>query len=175
MRYLALDLGERRIGLAVGDDESRLATSLRSIQRRGGDADIEAIRAVIRAEEVDALVIGLPLTMRGEEGPQATRTRAFGERIAASLGVPHEYIDERLTSRQAERYRGRGRFDVDSAAAAILLQHRLDRRERTGQDGSGATRTGAPAPASRGTTPTGAPAPNAAPGSHGRHDEGGRD
>ena len=129
-RYLALDLGERRIGLAVGDDAGGIARPLRSVRRRGGEADFAAVRPVARAEAVDALLFGLPLTLRGEEGHEARRARELGERIAGALGLPFEFADERLTTRQASRYaRGRG-FDIDAAAAALLLQSHLDRRRR---------------------------------------------
>lgn len=130
MRYLALDLGERRIGLAVGDDEAGLARALPTLHRRGGDADIAALRAIAGAEEVEALVVGLPLTLRGEEGPQARRTRALGEGIARALGLPLEFVDERLTTQHAERFRSGRRFDVDAAAAALLLQQHLDQQTR---------------------------------------------
>jgi len=118
VRYLALDLGERRIGLAVGDDEA-------------GVARLDVLRRVIQDEGVQVLLIGLPLTLRGEEGPQATRTRTHAERLATDLGMPLEYRDERLTTSAAERYRSGKRFDIDSAAAAVLLQDRLDERRRT--------------------------------------------
>jgi putative Holliday junction resolvase len=131
MRYLALDLGERRIGLAVGDDQAGLATPLRSVRRRSRDADIAAVRAAARAEGVEALVFGLPITLRGEEGSQAEKARALGERIAEELGLPFEFADERLTTAQANRYRSGSSFDVDAAAAAILLQGHLDRRRRS--------------------------------------------
>ncbi len=131
-RYLALDLGERRIGLAVGDDAAGIATPLPSLRRRSHDADADALRAVVRAEGAEALLIGLPLTLRGEEGPQAGRARALGERLAAELGLRREFLDERLTTSAAERLRTGRRFDVDSAAAALLLQQHLDRARRRG-------------------------------------------
>jgi putative Holliday junction resolvase len=131
VRYLGLDLGERRIGLAVGDDAAGLATPLRSVRRRGGEADVAAVRAAAQAERVDALVFGLPVTLRGEEGPQARRARELGQRIAAELGLPFEFVDERLTTAQASRYRSGRNFDLDAAAAAILLQDHLERRRRS--------------------------------------------
>ena len=127
-RYLALDLGERRIGLAVGDDAGGLATPLPSLRRRSHRADVDALRATVRDERAEVLLIGLPLTLRGEEGPQAGRARSLGERLASDLGMAHEYLDERLTTSAAERLRSGRRFDVDSAAAALLLQQHLDRR-----------------------------------------------
>jgi len=131
VRYLALDLGERRIGLAVGDDEAGVARALPSLDRRSRQRDLDVLRRVIRDEGVHVLLIGLPLTLRGEEGPQAVRTREQAERLAGDLGLPLEYRDERLTTSAAERYRSGKRFDIDSAAAALLLQDRLDERHRS--------------------------------------------
>ncbi len=126
-RYLALDLGEKRIGLAVGDDAAGIARPLPSLRRKTNLADTRALRAVVDDEEVEMLLIGLPLTLRGEESHQAARARALGERLAAELGLPREYADERLTTSAAERLRTSRDFDVDSAAAALLLQQYLDR------------------------------------------------
>lgn len=117
-RYLALDVGERRIGLAVGDEGGGIARPLRTLERRGTDADVAAIGDIARREEVSALLIGLPLTLRGEEGPQAARVRRFAE-ACARLGLPVELYDERYTTSEAAL---RGADDVDAGAAAILLE-----------------------------------------------------
>lgn len=130
MRYLALDLGERRVGLAVGDDEAGIARALPALTRRTREADLDVLRRVIRDEGVQMLLVGLPLTLRGEEGPQAARVRAQAERLRADLGLPLEFLDERLTTKAAARYRTGRRFDVDSASAALLLQGRLDAGRR---------------------------------------------
>jgi putative Holliday junction resolvase len=130
VRYLALDLGERRIGLAVGDDLAGVARALPALHRRTRESDVNALRRVIQDEGVEVLLIGLPLTLRGEEAAQAGRTRALAERLGADLGLPLEFRDERLTTKAAERYRTGKRFDVDSAAAALLLQDRLDEARR---------------------------------------------
>ena len=114
----------------MGDDAGGIARALRTLRRRGGEADLAALRAFARAEEVDTLLFGLPLTLRGEEGHQARRARELGERIGRALGLPFEFADERLTTRQARRYASGSEFDMDAAAAAILLQSHLDRRRR---------------------------------------------
>ena len=124
MRYLALDVGDRRIGLAVGDVEGGIARALRTLRRRSVEADVAAIGDVARREEVAALLIGLPLTLRGEDGPQATRVRRFAD-ACASLGLPIELYDERFTSAEAVR---RGAPDVDAGAASILLEDFLGTR-----------------------------------------------
>ncbi len=123
-RYLALDVGERRIGLAVGDEGGGIARPLRTLRRRAIDADLAAIGDIVRKEGVSALLIGLPLTLRGEEGPQAARVRRFAD-AASSLGLPVELYDERFTSSEAGL---RGARDLDAGAAAILLEDFLGRR-----------------------------------------------
>lgn len=123
-RYLALDVGDRRIGLAAGDEAGGIARPLRTLRRRGAAADVAAIGDIARREEVSVLVIGLPLTLRGEEGPQAARVRRFADACAA-LGLPVELYDERFTTSEAGL---RGAPDVDAGAAAILLEDFLRRR-----------------------------------------------
>ncbi len=118
MRYLALDVGDRRIGLAVGDEEGGIARPLRTLARRGLDADVGAIGDVVRREEVTALLIGLPLTLRGEEGHQAARVRRFAD-ACARLGLPIELCDERFTTTEGAL---RGATDPDAGAATVLLE-----------------------------------------------------
>ncbi len=123
-RYLALDVGDRRIGLAVGDVGGGIARPLPTLQRRSVVADLEAIRRILRKEEVSALLIGLPLTLRGEEGPQAVRVRRFAD-ACGELGLPVELYDERFTSAEAVH---QGARDVDAGAAAVLLEDFLRSR-----------------------------------------------
>jgi putative Holliday junction resolvase len=119
VRYLALDVGDRRIGLAVGDDAFGLSRALPTLRRsRRLAADIERVASIARGEEVDALVIGLPLTLRGEEGTQAERVRRFAAALAAT-GVALELYDERNTTVEAVR---RGEPDPDAGAARVLLE-----------------------------------------------------
>ncbi len=123
-RYLALDVGERRIGLAVGDVGGGIARPLRTLVRRALAADVAAIGEVARKEEVTALLIGLPLTLRGDEGPQAARVRRFADPLAR-LGLPIDFHDERFTTAEAE---SQGATDRDAGAAAILLEDFLRSR-----------------------------------------------
>ena len=145
-RLLGVDLGERRVGLAIGDDDGSAARALSTLRRgRDPDADALELAAVIDAQAVDALVVGLPLEASGDEGPQATLTRAWGETMAKRLGLPVTYRDERFSSQLAEARigpmrRGRSggppsktqrdayRARVDREAAAIILQDELDTR-----------------------------------------------
>ena len=126
MRILALDHGEARCGCAVSDPSGTLATPMGAIERpdtRRGVARLAALADELRAE---LIVVGLPLTLAGEEGPQAARAREFAERLRARVRVPVELYDERLTTRMAKA--GGGSSDPDSRAAAHLLEGYLAAR-----------------------------------------------
>ena len=126
MRILALDHGEARCGCAVSDPSGTLATPMRALARpdtRRGLARVAALADEMRAE---LIVVGLPLTLAGKEGPQAARAREFAERLRARVRVPVELYDERLTTRMAEA--GSGSSDPDSRAAAHLLEGYLAAR-----------------------------------------------
>jgi putative Holliday junction resolvase len=125
VRYLALDVGDRRIGLAVGDDAFGITRALPTLRRsRRLSTDIERIAAIARGEEVGALVVGLPLTLRGEEGQQAERVRRFASSLQPT-GLPVELYDERYTTAEAQR---RGAEDDDAGAARVLLEDFLSTR-----------------------------------------------
>jgi putative pre-16S rRNA nuclease len=131
VRYLALDVGDRRIGLAVGDDAFGLTRALPTLRRsRRLDADIERIASIARGEKVGALVIGLPLTLRGEEGPQAERVRRFASSFEPT-GLPVELYDERNTTLEAVR---RGAEDPDAGAARVLLEDFLSTKRAPAAD-----------------------------------------
>ena len=145
-RLLGIDLGERRIGLALADPDGSSARPLATLRRgRDLDSDVAALRAVVDAEAIDELIVGLPLEASGTEGPQATLTRAWATEIERRLAIPVGYRDERLSSHLAETRLGpmkRGRSGgppsktqrdayrarVDREAAAIILQDELDTR-----------------------------------------------
>jgi putative pre-16S rRNA nuclease len=128
VRFLALDVGDRTIGLAVGEETFGLARPLQTIRRRGIAADLATLRDIVSGEQVDGLVIGLPLNLAGEVAHQAARVRAFAE-SARSLGIPIELADERFTTAEAAR---RGATDLDAGAATVLLEDFFaERRRRT--------------------------------------------
>jgi putative Holliday junction resolvase len=135
MRIIGLDHGSRRIGLAIGDLETRLAFSRPALQRTNLASDLEAIQRMADDEDASTLVVGLPRNMDGSEGPQAQAARAFGQRLAAG-GLDVVFQDERLTSWQAAEQLGprRGRErrsgELDSAAARLILQEYLDAQPR---------------------------------------------
>jgi putative Holliday junction resolvase len=136
LRTLALDYGEARIGVAISDPMGIVAQPLETIATRRGDAAALArIVAIVKAQEVGQIVIGLPLHMSGRSGPEVARTNTFGERVRQRTGVPVEYLDERWTSREAERMlddagvsRKKQRGRVDPIAASLLLRTWLELR-----------------------------------------------
>ena len=128
MRVLALDHGEARCGCALSDPSGTLATPLEAVERPDSRRGLASLARLVSEREVERVVVGLPLTLAGEEGEQAARARAFAERLGARIPVPVELYDERLTTRQAER--SGGSADADSRAAAHLLEAWLA-KERT--------------------------------------------
>ena len=126
MRILALDHGEARCGCAISDPSGTLATPITAIERpdtRRGLARVAALADELGAELV---VVGLPLTLAGDEGAQASKAREFAARLRSRVAVPVELYDERLTTRMAEA--GGGGSDPDSRAAAHLLEGYLAAR-----------------------------------------------
>jgi putative Holliday junction resolvase len=129
-RTLALDVGERRIGLAISDEEGMLATPLGVLERRSFAEDVARLATIVREQRAERLVVGLPRTLAGEIGPQARRVLRWAERMGRALGLPLEYWDERFSTLEAaERLahrRPRRRPPLDAAAAAVILQDYLD-------------------------------------------------
>ncbi len=133
MRILALDFGQRRIGVALSDALEITAQPLGVIERSGAAADLQAVGKLIASHAVECVVIGLPLTLKGEQGPQAQRALAFGEALKRIISVPIEWVDERFTTAQASRaLREAGqdsrkqKSSIDQAAAQLILQSYLD-------------------------------------------------
>ena len=120
MRVLALDAGEARCGCAVSDPTGTLATPLDVVERPDTRRGLDSLARLVRDREIEQVVVGLPLTLGGEEGEQARWTRRFAERLAERVEVPVVMHDERLTTRQAERTGGSA--SADSRAAAHLLE-----------------------------------------------------
>src|SRR5690606_11801285 len=136
MRWLGLDLGEKRIGLAVSDEEARIAFPAGFLVRQGRRRDLEALGALIRERGIGGAVVGLPLHMDGRRGPEAEAAERFARALAAAASIPVELLDERWTSVAAERAlaetgrrvaQRRGRGEVDAIAATLLLSTWLER------------------------------------------------
>jgi putative holliday junction resolvase len=121
VKVLALDYGAARTGVAVSDPTGTLARPLRVVRRAASKDGMEELAELVRAEEVERVVVGLPLTLRGERGEQAEETERFAEALEAILDVPVERFDERFTTTLA----GPG-GDEDARAAAHLLTSYLE-------------------------------------------------
>jgi putative Holliday junction resolvase len=136
-RILALDLGARRIGLALSDELGLTAQGLPTLERRNRQADLEALQRVIVEREVTAVVVGEPLHLSGTAGRQANRAAQFARTLAAHTGVPVRLWDERLTTVEAGRVlresgvsRQKQRAAIDRLSAVLILQSYLDSLER---------------------------------------------
>jgi putative Holliday junction resolvase len=127
-RILALDFGEARCGCALSDPTGTLASPIGAVERPATHRGLARIADLARDHDVERVVVGLPLTLAGEEGQQARATREFAARLAELVSVPVDLHDERLTTRQAERTGGGA--DADSRAAAHLLEAYLAARGR---------------------------------------------
>jgi putative Holliday junction resolvase len=120
MRVLALDAGEARCGVAVCDPTGTVVTPLEVVERPATRTGLDSLARLVREKEIEHIVVGLPLTLVGDEGDQAKWTRRFADRLAGRTGMSVTMFDERLTTRQAER--GGGSMPIDSLAAAHLLE-----------------------------------------------------
>jgi putative Holliday junction resolvase len=142
MRILGLDIGEKRIGVAVSDPSGTVATPLKVLDAAAALSSKSELPDIVEEYDVGRVVVGIPLSLDGTEGPQATRVRGAAARIAELLEVPIDFADERLSSVEAMRALGSGgvsakasRGRVDMIAASLLLQGYLDRRTREMLDG----------------------------------------
>ena len=149
MKFLGLDVGDRRVGVAFGDSELRLATPVDVITRATIDADARAIGKFAREYDAAQLIVGLPRNMDGTSGAQAGSVTSYAERIAQAGNLPLVFWDERLTTVEATRRtheagasarsmrslrRGKNsRRGLDAIAAAVILQDYLDGQGKTGE------------------------------------------
>ena len=134
MRRLALDIGNKRIGVAVSDLTGLYAFPLTTIMRKNIPEDFDRIYKLLREKDAKELIIGLPLSLSGHEGEQANLVKSFGNLLNDKIDIPIYYVDERYSSVQAEERLinagvspSRNRKRVDAAAAAIILQSYLDK------------------------------------------------
>ncbi len=138
MKILALDLGEKRIGLAISDETHTVARGLAVYTRRSWQSDLEYLKGVVQSEGVELIVVGLPVNMNGSPGPKAEETLQFQSQLRETLKLPVELFDERLTTVEAERVlleadlsRRKRKAIRDQLAAVLILQGFLDRRRRS--------------------------------------------
>jgi putative Holliday junction resolvase len=139
-RVIAVDLGTRRMGVAVTDGLGLTAQPHATLARHGGQRDLDAIAAVVRQLEAERVILGLPLDPEGNRGRAAKAAEAFAERLRAVLTVPVELIDESFTTVEAEEVllaadlsRARRKQVVDRVAAALILRRWLDQQSRAAQ------------------------------------------
>lgn len=138
---MALDIGEKRVGVAVSDPGERVASPVCVLPAADVRACAKPFRQVIEDWEPDLLLCGLPYTLAGEEGPQAQRIREFADLVGHAIDIPVEFADERLSSTEAKRsLREKGlsekamRGKVDMIAASLFLQAWLDARRPAGRE-----------------------------------------
>lgn len=144
-RILGIDLGTRRIGLAMADTETGAITPLATLRRGHPDRDLATLATVTREQRIEEVVVGLPRNTDGSEGPQALATRAWAEDVLGRLGVPYCWQDETFTSVGADETVGRARRGrsggppsaaarnlrraaIDREAAVLILRRQLDAR-----------------------------------------------
>lgn len=132
---LGLDVGSKRIGVAGCDGTGLIATGLTTIKRTSFEQDVSQLGELVEQREVQVLVVGLPYSMNGTLGFQARQVQKYARRLSAALQLPVEYVDERLTSVEAEQLLhaeklapSRHKALIDRKAAAIILQQWLDTR-----------------------------------------------
>ena len=135
---LGLDVGSKRVGVAGCDGTGLIATGLTTIKRSSWKEDINQLQEIVKEREVTVLVIGLPYTMDGTIGHQAKQVQKFAQKVSEALELPIEYVDERLTSHEAEmqlktqkRFSSYNKGLIDRQAAAIILQQWLDEQRNS--------------------------------------------
>lgn len=136
MKYIAIDYGQKRTGIAVSDEGGRMAFPRRTIQMRTREAFFDELLALIENESADAVVIGLPIDLDGEETLTTRQTRNFAKNLRRRLSLPLFWMEEALSSfeaerdlRQAGRSAAKGRAVLDQQAAVRILQSFLDQPE----------------------------------------------
>ncbi|ABA23409.1 Holliday junction resolvase RuvX [Anabaena sp. FACHB-709] len=137
---LGLDVGRKRVGVAGCDRTGLIATGITTVERTSFDRDVQQIQNIVNERQVQVLVVGLPYSMDGSLGFQARQVQKFTSRLAKALQLPVEYVDERLTSFQAEQMLiaenvspSRNKGLIDRKAAALILQQWLDIRRTNAQ------------------------------------------
>ena len=138
MRLLGLDVGTKTIGVAVCDEAQVVATPLRTLPRKGGSRDLQAVAAVMQETGAGALVLGLPLELSGREGDAARRSRVLGRALARQLECPVHYWDERFSTVEAERLligadvsRRKRKKAINHVAACLILQGFIEHEGRS--------------------------------------------
>jgi putative Holliday junction resolvase len=131
-RWLSLDVGEKRVGVALCDETHTLARPLLTIKRASKKEDFAKLAALCRERQIEKIIVGLPKTLRNEEGPQARRVRRYADELQAALNLPIEFWDERFSTVEAHDLmatatrKSLDKGEIDAFAAAVILQGYLD-------------------------------------------------
>jgi len=138
-RYLGIDYGEKRVGIAISDPTLIIAQPLKTVQNNSKKQVINEIQKIIQEQSVNKIVLGLPVTMKGTDSEKTKEVRLFAENLAEDLHLPVYFIDERLTTLQAHltlhqmgKKPSRNKEKVDQLAAQSILQTFLDREKNRG-------------------------------------------
>jgi putative Holliday junction resolvase len=130
MNFLGIDYGEKRVGLATGNDETKIASPFLILENKGQNFLLEEIKKICEKENVEKIVVGMPLTMASEKGPQAKEISRFVDFLKNNLNTPVETEDERFTSSMVDALMAEsGVKDRDAVAAMIILQSFFDRKK----------------------------------------------
>jgi putative holliday junction resolvase len=139
VRILGLDIGSKRIGIAVSDELGFTAQGLQTLECKSPENDLRRIAQIVEEYGVSEIIVGVPYNMNGTEGPRAAHARSFMQRMSEAVAVPVREWDERLSTVAAERVlleadmsRAKRRKVIDKVAAVIILQGYLDRRQYEG-------------------------------------------
>lgn len=134
---LGLDIGSKRIGVAGCDGTGLIASGITTIKRTSFIEDLAQLQGIVQEREVQVLVVGLPYSLDGNLGFQARKVQNYAKRVGAALGIPLDYVDERLTSVQAEEMLkaegvspSQNKGLIDRKAASLILQQWLDLRRK---------------------------------------------
>ncbi|MDO8511900.1 MAG: Holliday junction resolvase RuvX [bacterium] len=128
---LAIDYGSVRVGLAITDTDQKFALALKTVPAEPRNECFEAIRRVANNERVERILLGLPLSLDGQEGPQASIVRSFGNELTNNLGLPLEFVDERFSTKSsAMAARMKGMKSPDAEAARLLLETWLEKNRK---------------------------------------------
>ncbi len=131
-RLLGLDVGDKRVGVAICDETQALARPVLTLNRASKKEDFARLDALCREHAIERVIVGLPKTLRGEEGPQAQRVRRYAAELQAALNLPIEFWDERFSTVEARDMMmavGRklsSKGEIDAIAATVILQEYLD-------------------------------------------------
>jgi putative holliday junction resolvase len=129
-RLLGLDVGDKRMGVAICDETQTLARPLLTLNRASKKEDFAKIAALCREHAIEKVIVGLPKTLRNEEGPQAQRVRRYAAELQAALSLPIEFWDERFSTAEARDliigHALMRKNEIDAIAAAVILQDYLD-------------------------------------------------